>query len=135
MILVNTVLILWLNLHEIFFILPNNTNCLFPYSITTMTSTFDLIYVDIWGPNSIQAYDSSKYFLTFVDHYTRCTCVYLLKTKSEARICLQNFCYFVFNQFDTKIKVIQSDNDPKFSIPIFYQSKGIIHQLTYVATP
>ncbi|KAG2699759.1 hypothetical protein I3760_07G204900 [Carya illinoinensis] len=87
----------------------------FPQSENNVMNPFDLISVDIWGPNSIQAYDGSKYFLTIVDQFTR----------SEARPCLQNFCSLINNQFASKIKVIRN----------FYHPRGIIHQLTCVATP
>lgn len=41
----------------------------------------------------------------------------------------------VVNQFHTSIKVIRSDNGPKFALHSFYASKGIIHQLSCVETP
>ena len=106
----------------------------FPQSENNVMNYFDLILVDIWGPNSIQAYDGCKYFLTIVDQFARCTWLYLLKSKAEACPCLKHFCSLINNQFASKIKVIRSDNGPKFSMPDFYHPRGIIHQLTCVAT-
>lgn len=59
----------------------------------------------------------------------------MLKAKSEATIALQNFCFLVENQIETKIKTVHTDNGREFQMPIFYQTKGILHQLTCVSTP
>ena len=40
----------------------------------------------------------------------------------------------VVTQFHTNIKVIRTDNGPEFSLPSFYASKGILHQLSCVET-
>jgi len=45
----------------------------FPHSVTTSSSCFDLVHVDIWGPYSTPSLTSSKYFLTLVDDYSKCT--------------------------------------------------------------
>ncbi|KAF5443184.1 hypothetical protein F2P56_035765, partial [Juglans regia] len=107
----------------------------FSQSNTTASNPFDLIYVDIWGPNPIQAYNNVKYFLTIVDQFTRCTWIYLLQTKSEARSSIQNFFSLVATQFNTQIKTIRSDNGAEFNMPSFYASKWTLHQLTCVTTP
>ena len=41
----------------------------------------------------------------------------------------------VLTQFGTKIKSIKSNNALEFNIPGFYNSNGIVHQLSYVYTP
>ena len=38
-------------------------------------------------------------------------------------------------QYATRIKTIQSNNGPEFSLKEFYMSKGILHQIAYVETP
>ncbi|KAG6676363.1 hypothetical protein I3842_15G147500 [Carya illinoinensis] len=107
----------------------------FTPSETLVFKPFDLIAVDIWGPNQVQSYNGTKYFLTIVDQYTRCTWIYLLQTKSEARTSLQNFIALAATQFESQIKTIRSDNGAEFHMPSFYQSKGILHQRTCIATP
>lgn len=72
----------------------------FTQSKTLVFKPFDLIAVDIWGPNQVQSYNGAKYFLTIVNQYTRCTWIYLLQTKSEARTSIQNFLALVATQFD-----------------------------------
>lgn len=56
---------------------------LFPISTHTALCAFDLIYTDIWGLYSVPSLSGSKYFLTIVDDYSRCSWVYLMKHKSK----------------------------------------------------
>ena len=55
--------------------------------------------------------------------------------KSDDSSLLQYFYNMVVTQFHTNIKVIRIDNGPKFALPSFYASKGILHQLSCVETP
>ena len=56
-----------------------------PFFSSTHVSNlpFDLIHCDLWGPLSTLTIDGYKYFLTIVDDFSRCTWIYLMKTKSE----------------------------------------------------
>jgi hypothetical protein len=46
-----------------------------------------------------------------------------------------NFVKLIETQYNSKIKIIRSDNGIEFIMPQYYASKGIIHQTTYVETP
>ena len=107
----------------------------FPASISSSSSCFDIIHADIWGPYSTPSLNGSKYFLTLVDDHSRCTWVYLMKHKSQTSCLIQTFYNRIFTQFKVPIKMLRSDNGPKFSLNSFYASKGIIHQLSCVETP
>ena len=63
----------------------------FPHSMTTSSSCFDLVHANIWGLFSTLTLTGSKYFLTLVDDYSRCTWVYLMKHKSNASLLVQSF--------------------------------------------
>jgi hypothetical protein len=115
--------------------LAKQTRIPFPTSHISSIAPFALIHVDIWGGYRTSSINGAHYFLTIVDDYTRCTWVYLMQHKSEARSLLQSFINLVENQFSTTIKVIRSDNGPEFTIPSFYSDKGIIHQTSCVSTP
>ncbi|KAL0463173.1 UNVERIFIED_CONTAM: hypothetical protein Slati_0204900 [Sesamum latifolium] len=51
----------------------------FPSSDTKVTSMFDLVHIDIWGPYKQPTPSNCSYFLTVVDHYSRSTWTYLMK--------------------------------------------------------
>ena len=44
-------------------------------------SVFDLIHSDAWGPSPIPAMSGHHYYVTFINDYSRCTWVYLMKKK------------------------------------------------------
>ena len=106
----------------------------FLHSVTTSSSCFDLVHVDIWGPYSTLTLFGSKYFLTLVDDGSRYTWVYLIKHKSDASLLVQSFFNMILNQFKTTIKVFRIDNSPEFAIDFFYASKGVVYQLSCVET-
>jgi hypothetical protein len=56
-------------------------------------------------------------------------------TKSQTRNLITAFIHLVETQFDSKVKCLHSDNGIEFQMLAFYQSKGIIHQLSCVETP
>ena len=107
----------------------------FPKSTSVSLACFDLIHADIWGPYSAPSLNGSKYFLTLVYDHSRCTWVYLMKSKSDASSLIQFFFQMILNQFKVSIKFIRSDNGPEFALSTFYASKGVLHQLSCVETP
>ena len=99
------------------------------------SSIFELVHVDLCGPFSVSTAKGFIFFLTIVDDFSKCTWVYLLKTKSETQIIIRLFCNIVETQFNTKVKCIKSDNGTEFFMKDFFKTKGILHQLTGVETP
>jgi transposase InsO family protein len=107
----------------------------FLVSHSVSTSPFDLVHCDIWGPYSTASLTGAKYFLTIVDDCTRFTWVHLMNNKAQTRSFLRSFFHLVTTQFQHKIKCIRSDNGVEFQMTEFFQSQGVIHQLSCVATP
>lgn len=84
------------------------------------------------------AHNGAQYFLTIVDDYTRAVWVYLLKEKSDVPNILMSFCIMVQMQFNTKVKVIRSDNGTEFTsntVQNFLRREGILHETSCVGTP
>ncbi|KAL2926280.1 Retrovirus-related Pol polyprotein from transposon RE2 [Bienertia sinuspersici] len=67
------------------------TRCSFPRSSIKSHVPFELLHLDIWGPNAIKTYNGYTIFLTIVDDFTRFTWVHLLKFKSDAVSIMQDF--------------------------------------------
>ena len=91
----------------------------------------DLIHTDIWGPSPVQSRSGHRFYILFVDDYSRFTWLFPLKFKSETSSVFQVFQKQVENQFNTKIKVIQCDNGVEYKplIPIA-QSSGMLIRYT-----
>ncbi|KAL5543220.1 hypothetical protein UlMin_010930 [Ulmus minor] len=96
---------------------------LLPFSKSTSHASIplELIHTDIWGPSPVISNSGFKYYIHFVDDFSRYTWIYPLKQKSDALSIFLQFKALVENQFDRKIKAIQSDVGGEFwhSIKVF----------------
>lgn len=99
---------------------------------------FDVIHSDIWGPSRVTSILGPKYFVTFIDEFSRCTWIYLLKERSELFGVFQNFFKEIQNQFNSSIRILRSDNAKEYfsaSFNSFMAHNGIIHQSSCPHTP
>jgi transposase InsO family protein len=97
-----------------------------------------LIHSDICGPMNVRARHGGRYFIIFIDDYTRYGYVYLISHKSEALACFKKFIIFVENQLDRKVKALRTDRGREYLSDEFKQmceEKGILRQLTILYTP
>ncbi|RDY14664.1 hypothetical protein CR513_00246, partial [Mucuna pruriens] len=100
-------------------------------------SPFSIVHSDIWGPSRVTSF-GFNYFVTFIDEYSRCTWVYLMKERSELLSILMSFSKEVENQFGKTIKILRSDNAKEYfssELNSYLSSKGILHQSTCPHTP
>ena len=95
-----------------------HTRLSFSISYKISFSPFFLIHNDNWGPSTIPNILGSRWFVTFIDDYTRVSWIYLLKNTSDVSHIFPIFCTMVQNQFDTKIKKISSDNARDYFIQV-----------------
>ncbi|MGG6712807.1 UNVERIFIED_CONTAM: transposase family protein, partial [Salmonella enterica subsp. enterica serovar Weltevreden] len=75
------------------------------------------------------------YVVTFIDDSTRFCYVYLLSSKDEAMEKFKVFKTEVELQLDCKIKKLQKDRGGEYYDPPFFESCGIVHELTAPYTP
>ena len=93
-------------------------------------SPFELVHTDIWGPSWIESTLGFWCFVTFMDDYSRCTWLFLMKTQAELFSIFQKFHAEVRTQFNTSIRILRSDNAKEYlSGPFFsfLSSHGILH--------
>ena len=111
--------------------LPFNT------SESISTDIFDLIHSDIWGPSSVSSIDGSRYFIVFVDDYSRYSWIFNMKHRSELLQVYSNFAKMVETQFSKCIKNFRYDNAleyTQYAFQAILYSYGIVHQLTCPGT-
>uniref|UniRef100_A0A2N9EKD3 Integrase catalytic domain-containing protein n=1 Tax=Fagus sylvatica TaxID=28930 RepID=A0A2N9EKD3_FAGSY len=81
----------------------------FPISNKTVTSPFELIHADLWGPAPVTASNCFRFYLVFVDEFTKFTWVYLLKHKSDTFQVFTQFRAMIETQFSLPIKILRTD--------------------------
>jgi histone deacetylase 1/2 len=72
-----------------------------PFSLSTRVTKFplEIIYSDVWGPAQTSV-SGHRFYVSFVDAYSRFTWLYLLKRKSDV--------YDVFLQFQNHVERLLS---------------------------
>ena len=79
-----------------------------------------------------------RYFVTFVNDYSRTTWLYLMKNRFELFSHFYAFCAETHTQFHVSIQNLRSDNAKEYvsiTISILHVQKGILHQTSWVDTP
>jgi transposase InsO family protein len=86
----------------------------------------------------MNSYNDYRYFVIFIDDFSRTTWLYLMKNKSEVFSHFQKFSNFIETQFNKKIKILRTDNGTEFinqNFSNYLKQKGIFHQTSCVYTP
>ena len=74
------------------------------------TQKLQLVHSDVCGPMSTESIGGQKYFVTFIDDYSRCCAVYFLKHKSQVLEKFKEFEADVTNESGQRIGTLQTDN-------------------------
>ncbi|KAJ7954402.1 Retrovirus-related Pol polyprotein from transposon TNT 1-94 [Quillaja saponaria] len=109
----------------------------YPLLNNKSTTPFALIHSDVWGPSRVVSLSGYKWFVTFIDCFSRTTWVYLLRAKNEVFTCFQMFHKLVCTQFDGKVKILRSDNGTEYTegnFQKYLRDHGIMHQTSCVDT-
>jgi transposase InsO family protein len=94
------------------------------------TSPFVLIHSDVWT-SPVVSVSGMKYFVTFIDCYSRMTWIYLMKQKSEVFACFRDFYAYIQNRFNIGVQIIRTDNGTEYvnhEFGNFLSEKGVLHQ-------
>ncbi|GFP84907.1 retrovirus-related pol polyprotein from transposon tnt 1-94 [Phtheirospermum japonicum] len=108
----------------------------FSPSETEYTKLFDLVHTDVWGPAPVKSSNGFSYYVSFIDHYSRYTWIYLLKHKSVVLAAFSHLQNLILTQFNSKIKSVQSDGGGEFiALTNLFHSSGIHHRISCPYTP
>ncbi|GKV38975.1 hypothetical protein SLEP1_g46821 [Rubroshorea leprosula] len=102
------------------------------------TQKLELVHTDICGPMRTPSLSQNRYFILFIDDFTRITWVYFLGSKGQALPVFKNFKALVENQSGCRIKKLRSDNGKEYTFNnfnLFCEEAGVDHQLTVSYTP
>jgi hypothetical protein len=74
----------------------------------------EIVHADVCGPTKTTSHGGARYFLTFIDNFSRKTRVYLLKAKGEVFEKFKQYKALVEKEIGHKIKVLRFDNGGEF---------------------
>ena len=78
------------------------------------TEKLQLIHSDVCGPMHTESFGCHKYFVTFIDDYSRCCAVYFMKHKSEVLEKFKEFEAVTTNESARRIVKLRTDNGGEY---------------------
>ena len=116
-----------------------HTRVSFPQRLNNRAkSPFELVHTDVWGPCRTASTLRFQYFVTFIDDYSRCTWLFLMKNRAELYSIFQKFYAEILTQFNISIRVLPSDNVKEYFSALFISFMSqheILHQSSCAHTP
>ncbi|KAL0341917.1 UNVERIFIED_CONTAM: Retrovirus-related Pol polyprotein from transposon TNT 1-94 [Sesamum calycinum] len=101
-------------------------------------AVLELIHTDVCGPMRTPSHEQNRYFILFIDDYSRMTWVYFMREKSEVFKVFKKFKNLVEKQSGRSIKVLRSDRGKEYNnseFDKFCEEEGIEHQTTVSYNP
>ena len=110
----------------------------FSPSTSQTTNILQVIHSDVCGPIKKPSFNGARYFVTFIDDYSRKLWVSLIKTKDRVIDEFKKFKNCIKIQTEKKIIILCTDNGTKYMFLAFQQlliDSGIHHEFTQYYTP
>lgn len=76
---------------------------------TKTTKPFQVIHSDLWGPAFTSSAYGYRYYIHFIDDFTRYTWIYPITLKSEATKIVKIFLQMIQTQFGVTVHTLQTD--------------------------
>ena len=102
------------------------------------TERLQLVHSDVAGPMKTESLGGARYFVTFIDDFSRCVTVYPIKHKSDVLEKFKEWEALVTTYTGTRIKTLRTDNGGEYcsdEFETFLKERGILHQTTAPHTP
>lgn len=110
----------------------------FKHTGTRASDFLELVHSDVCGPISVQSLGGAKYFVTFIDDFSRKINIQVIKNKSMVFNCFMNFKTYAEKHTGKQIKVFRTDNGTEYcnlNFANFLKKHGIVHQTSCPYTP
>ncbi|GJU40382.1 zinc finger, CCHC-type containing protein [Tanacetum coccineum] len=104
-------------------------------NVKRKTKVLELIHSDLYDLHATPSLGNKKYFVTFIDDASRFCYVYLLHLKDEALDKFKVFKTEVELQQGSLIKRFRIDRGGEYVDTLYFQSVGIIYEMTAPYTP
>ena len=100
--------------------------------------TLELVHTDVCGPMQVNSLGGCKYFVTFIDDFSRYADLYFVSNKSEVFSVFQQYKARVENHTGNSIGTLRSDGGGEYmsnEFQDYLRACGIKHQVTVRYTP
>ena len=102
----------------------------FPVSSSVSHHPLELVFSDVWGP-APESVGRKKYYVSFIDDFSKFTWIYLLQFKSQVFQKFKEFQVMVERLFDRKILAMQTDWGGEYqTLNTFFSKIGIVHHVS-----
>ncbi|WVZ24270.1 hypothetical protein V8G54_002814 [Vigna mungo] len=98
----------------------------------------EIVHSDICGPLDVPSLGGNKYFIVFIDEFSRMSWVYVIRMKGETLEVFKKYIANVERESNKTLKVLRTDDGGEFTshaFEEFCQKKGINHEITAPYTP
>ena len=105
---------------------------------TRSKDALDVIYTYVSGPFEEASLGNNKYFLTFIDDFSKKIWLYLINRKLEVFNCFVEWKKLVEKQSGKVVKILRSDDGGKYhngEFAYYCKKEGIIHEIVAPYTP
>ncbi|KAM1354495.1 hypothetical protein PS2_028626 [Malus domestica] len=106
--------------------------------LSKSNKSFEIVHSDVWGPAPCMSIEGFKYYVTFIDEYTRYCWIFPITNKSAVCSVFAAFYQYVLNHFSVSIKTLQSDGGGEYigkQFQSFLVQNGITHHMSCPHTP
>ncbi len=108
----------------------------FPDSTNRASAPLELVHSDLAGPMPIKTRGGCRYWITFLDDYSRYLWTYGLHSKKDAVIITKDWLSMVENQLKVKLGTLRTDNGGEYSkLDEFLTERGVRRETTIPHTP
>ena len=101
-----------------------------PFNVSSIVASkpLELIFSDVWGPSPTISFSGNKYYVSFVDSFSRYTWLFPICVKFDVFTVFKHFQLQVERYFNTKIISVQIDWGGEFRpLNTFFTQLGILH--------
>ena len=78
-----------------------------------------MVHIDIWRPSPVPSLGGSKFYVAFIDDFSRNVWIYFLKHKSDVFVIFKKWKAKVENHTDLKIKYLRCDKKGEYDKSVF----------------
>lgn len=109
-----------------------------PYqsSRTRSSRRLELVHSDLCGPIATESLGGVRYFVTFVDDYSRYVWVYPIKFKDDVVGTFKTWITEAERQTSERLKTFRTDNGLEYAkLKSYFRDKGVRHETSCAYTP